>query len=1401
MWLSLVPLLVTLGHAGEVAVNLEASWNSGPLYLEATEFIHSLGDVDKTVSFVSSISATNGLCSMSDSELLSMIKQLAAETGLSPAKVKMMLFSMSLRFYSPKIRAALTITRDPGTECDAFIYAEYKPLCSVDDIGEVETILFATDLIIIDGERHLVLVGNPEQANYNDLLKATLEFAHTNGLGLALRWHLEENGGFTPLSGYGVELRLKSTEYKATDDSQQADELDGDDIERAAGFNFKRLKERYPELKAEIRKFAKYASDTSQEIQPMKKWQMGDLSLQAAALTLKTHEKTPEATFETLGEIVGNFPQQATKLSRVEVPKKLRKEIEENQDMIGRSVGLHKGASFFSINGMTVDLTSQWGDPFLLLETVRGELDTMERLASIGLTGDVAQRVMRAPRPKGEMESVLPIPSKNIFWINNIESDDFYAHFPRNLQELLRPTFPGVLRRVKLNYLNMVIYMDQAAEVTILHRLIETLLENQLPVRIGIVLTGNSDEAYKQGAVLAYFMSKKDKQRAWRKWYECKDANFDAATLTKKDSKANWDEITAKDSAYWTKAKSSAASFASLGLASSPTILVNGAQVPGLSYANSDANPFENNVYEYLLECVPEIQRAVYYGHLTNSVPVSDFLNRRPNVVTRFNDAILKANPSKLDLINNVYTGQYYGDGAASITMWLVVDMGKIDGWEVAKEMVDYQLNAKDSRIAIINCGSAGKIDDAIQSGKLTTSQILDLLNAHEDLAEYDVAVKADVCAKISLDSVVVNGLVYPGAREFTTADFNLLASIARQGGAADIKEALGSDNGDLVMKTASALSFLPEIKERKSVQFAAGGGGLLTFPPERPNDAIFEVVAIFDPASYDAQKMVPIINTLRKVINMNLTIMFNCVDNLSELPVKAFYRFVLDAEPAATVEQRPQAKFDTLPHHSLLTMAIMPPESWMVAAVEAKHDLDNIKLAEQGDVTASYQLKHILVEGHCSETQTGAPPRGMQIEMTDGRSHVDTLVMANLGYFQLKAHPGFWDLELREGASTDIYKIESVTGASGKEGEQVKITLDSFITKVVRLQVSKRPGMEDVDVLAVTDAPEDNQQIEEESIWSQVGSAIGLGKKKKQANDKPTEVINIFSLASGHMYERLMRIMMVSVINKTETKVKFWILGNYASPAFRDSLPPLAAKFGFEYEFVQYKWPRWLNAQTEKQRTMWGYKILFLDVLFPLEVDKIIFVDADQIVRADLKELIEFDLEGNPYGYTPFCDDRKEMDGFRFWSGGYWKSHLNGRRYHISAIYVVDLKRFRQLAAGDRLRGQYQGLSQDPNSLANLDQDLPNNMIHQVGIKSLPQEWLWCETWCSDASKGKAKTIDLCNNPLTKEPKLSAAVRIVPEWVDYDNQIKELLSGSTAKTNDQTPTTETEATEPKTEL
>lgn len=60
-----------------------------------------------------------------------------------------------------------------------------------------------------------------------------------------------------------------------------------------------------------------------------------------------------------------------------------------------------------------------------------------------------------------------------------------------------------------------------------------------------------------------------------------------------------------------------------------------------------------------------------------------------------------------------------------------------------------------------------------------------------------------------------------------------------------------------------------------------------------------------------------------------------------------------------------------------------------------------------------------------------------------------------------------------------------------------------------------------------------------------------------------------------------------------------------------------MAEKYDFDYELVTYSWPHWLRAQTEKQRIIWAYKILFLDVLFPLDLDKVIFVDADQVMSS----------------------------------------------------------------------------------------------------------------------------------------------------------------------------------------
>ena len=66
------------------------------------------------------------------------------------------------------------------------------------------------------------------------------------------------------------------------------------------------------------------------------------------------------------------------------------------------------------------------------------------------------------------------------------------------------------------------------------------------------------------------------------------------------------------------------------------------------------------------------------------------------------------------------------------------------------------------------------------------------------------------------------------------------------------------------------------------------------------------------------------------------------------------------------------------------------------------------------------------MLEGHCFEMGTGNPPRGLQFTLGTASSTVlfDTIVMANLGYFQLKANPGAWILKLREGPSSEIFDV-----------------------------------------------------------------------------------------------------------------------------------------------------------------------------------------------------------------------------------------------------------------------------------------------------------------------------------------------------------------------------------------
>lgn len=263
--------------------------------------------------------------------------------------------------------------------------------------------------------------------------------------------------------------------------------------------------------------------------------------------------------------------------------------------------------------------------------------------------------------------------------------------------------------------------------------------------------------------------------------------------------------------------------------------------------------------------------------------------------------------------------------------------------------------------------------------------------------------------------------------------------------------------------------------------------------------NTFLEIGMIIDPLSETAQKWTPVIQTLSEIDGVSVIVYLNPDSDLTELPLKRFYRYVFEKELRfdKTTGERiiPTAYFEDLPVDPLYTLGVETTNAWHVTVREANMDLDNILLSSlknnQPGVSAMYELESILIEGHCLDSTTRSPPRGLQFEISSpsNSEKKDTLVMANLGYFQLKARPGVWNLGLRRGRSSEIYSVESIgtkgkwdwDSAANKELNRI-LTLTSFEGLTVMPLVHKKLGMETEDVLEGSIEKKDR---EEDGLWS----------------------------------------------------------------------------------------------------------------------------------------------------------------------------------------------------------------------------------------------------------------------------------------------------------------------------
>ncbi|KAH6562975.1 hypothetical protein BASA60_010892 [Batrachochytrium salamandrivorans] len=1281
----------------------------------------------------------------------------------SPASLGLAKLSLAIHSTAPRIQAhyrfymqtVVPLQKKTRFDPSCPVWANWagRQICSVDEIRQLLSLPIkpstsAPPLLPFDHiyQSPIHVLGTPLftvifyvdvlAPEFKDMFTTLRDAVATLPLQLVLRYKpphsfLENSakaGNPLYLSGYGVELAIKSTEYKVEDDreikSDIADVYTPDTISN---------------INKEEDEFLFQAIPT---IKSLSKEKLNDISFKTASYIAQS-----ASPLDTLVLVTQNFPKYAHILSTFPVDKNIRDTAALIRQPSAASNQLY-------LNGHSVELT---------------RIDAFNR----------------------------------------------YTQFSRSLKDLLRPSYPGQLKYIRRNLFTSILLLDltNAQHIAVASTSF-SIIEASAPLRFANI-----------AAKSLYWIKENGRIKHIKQIIDLFSAAASTTDgVTAEVIKESFLKVTGKEYDSVFNEREAQTKELLKGLSDySERLGIN--QLSGAVFSNGKyievSASWQKSIVETYSEMVEYLTADIYTNQVTNNEDLYEYFLNMNNVY------------SKLAGIVDGLPWLYGTDSPDFAELSLVVfgDFSTAEGVKFALAAAQATtMSSRPVRISFLHNGAQESSDTSIfvdeaafhilakpTEGSLPIEMLKSAIK--EDTTKFDgfnpsdefrllrrdamMAIRAAAYVKAGEYGVIANSrFISPlmSSELFDLRDFESLISFELHNRASEMATLISTLKDD--MDARSEISDLHFKTQSLVISANVATDAFLSEgpPPKRISSSQFlryiytgdfktaaiHFTALIDPTSNLGQKTASILETLSKVQGVAIEVFLNPQGqgDSDQLPLKRFYRYVLGSEPIfdSHGDIAPVgAHFKRIPTAPLLTLGMDVVGAWLVRPTRSLHDLDNIKLsslpadASMSGVEADFELQSILVEGHASDAATAGPPRGLQFVLgSDSEPNmVDTITMANLGYLQLKANPGVWHLRIREGRSRLIYNMESLRYmssngtliASSKLGDDgATVIVDSFEGVIVFPNVAKRPGMMKEDVLLPLDKGAGG-------IWDIIKKstldAFGSGSST-------SETINVFSVASGHLYERFLSIMMLSVKQQTKNPVKFWLIEDFLSPSFMEFLPHLAKAYKFDYELVTYKWPKWLREQTEKQRIIWGYKILFLDVLFPLKIDKVIFVDADQVVRANLKELVDIDLQGAVYGYTPFCSDRTDMDGFRFWKQGFWQSHLQGRPYHISALYVIDLVKFREVAAGDRLRQQYHMLSADPNSLANLDQDLPNSMIHQIPMFSLPQEWLWCETWCSDASLKQAKTIDLCNNPLTKEPKLARARRILPEWEGLDKQVQD---------------------------
>uniref|UniRef100_A0A2K6LNY7 UDP-glucose glycoprotein glucosyltransferase 2 n=1 Tax=Rhinopithecus bieti TaxID=61621 RepID=A0A2K6LNY7_RHIBE len=221
----------TVAASKSVTAHLAAKWPETPLLLEASEFMaeEKLAIYKQTES---------------DYSYYNLILKKAGQF-LDNLHINLLKFAFSIRAYSPAIQMFQQIAADepPPDGCNAFVVIHKKHTCKINEIKKLlkkaasrtRPYLFKGDHKFPTNKENLpvvILYAEMGTRTFSAFHKVLSAKAQNEEILYVLRHYIQKPSSRKMyLSGYGVELAIKSTEYKALDDTQvKKDETEANEL-------------------------------------------------------------------------------------------------------------------------------------------------------------------------------------------------------------------------------------------------------------------------------------------------------------------------------------------------------------------------------------------------------------------------------------------------------------------------------------------------------------------------------------------------------------------------------------------------------------------------------------------------------------------------------------------------------------------------------------------------------------------------------------------------------------------------------------------------------------------------------------------------------------------------------------------------------------------------------------------------------------------------------------------------------------------------------------------------------------------------------------------------------------------------------------------------------------------